>query len=177
MTYAEKLRDPRWQKLRLEILSRDNWTCQMCESTTTTLNVHHIVYHSGADPWEYNPRHLLTLCQTCHEEEPDKRSRYEAALLASLRESGMDTAALCGLAAIFGTTGMQIEWTGLRNWTDFSYALFWLMLNEPEQMRGALWKFYEGLVGDADEKPVVADDAVACGELDGGSEDSPTHQA
>jgi len=28
LTYSEKLKDPRWQKKRLEILSRDNFTCE-----------------------------------------------------------------------------------------------------------------------------------------------------
>ncbi len=27
MTYAEQLKDPRWQKRRLEILQRDEWRC------------------------------------------------------------------------------------------------------------------------------------------------------
>lgn len=30
MTYSQKLRDPRWQKKRLEILERDSFTCQHC---------------------------------------------------------------------------------------------------------------------------------------------------
>ena len=30
MGYSEKLKDPRWQKKRLEILERDNFRCQYC---------------------------------------------------------------------------------------------------------------------------------------------------
>lgn len=66
MTYAEKLKDPRWQKKRLKIMERDNFTCQFCQSETKTLNVHHLLYHPNADPWEYEDDELLTLCELCH---------------------------------------------------------------------------------------------------------------
>jgi hypothetical protein len=65
MTYQDKLKDPRWQKKRLEILERDNWTCQCCGSKTKTLNVHHINYK--ADPWEVENCDVQTLCEDCHE--------------------------------------------------------------------------------------------------------------
>ena len=65
MTYSEKLRSPRWQKKRLEILSRDNWKCQECGNEETNLQVHHVVYRR-VDPWAY-PDHLYqTLCDQCH---------------------------------------------------------------------------------------------------------------
>lgn len=68
MTYAEKLQDPRWQKKRLEILERDNWTCRDCGRSDVTLNVHHKAYLKGKSPWEYDGEYLQTLCKTCHEE-------------------------------------------------------------------------------------------------------------
>jgi hypothetical protein len=64
--YAEKLRDPRWQKRRLDILSRDNFTCQSCYSTEKTLHVHHKTYIRGVDPWDYKDDYLITLCEECH---------------------------------------------------------------------------------------------------------------
>jgi len=42
--YYAKLKDPRWQKRRLQIFNRDKWTCRICGSTTDTLHVHHIAY-------------------------------------------------------------------------------------------------------------------------------------
>lgn len=66
MTYAEKLRDPRWQKKRLEIMGRDKFTCQKCSDATKTLNVHHRYYSKGAMPWEYPDNALVTLCEPCH---------------------------------------------------------------------------------------------------------------
>ena len=66
-TYAEKLRDPRWQKKRLEIMQRDQFTCQHCQDKTGTLNVHHAVYVKGCEPWEYPTYMLITVCEPCHE--------------------------------------------------------------------------------------------------------------
>ena len=78
--YYELLKDPRWQKRRLEIMQRDNFTCQMCGNGLTSgvpLNVHHYVYHKGYLPWEYPDKDLITLCRDCHhklhEEKPNKK--------------------------------------------------------------------------------------------------------
>lgn len=66
-TYVEKLKDPRWQKMRLQILERDDFTCLWCGDFESTLHVHHGYYRSGCDPWEYDPSTLHTLCERCHE--------------------------------------------------------------------------------------------------------------
>ncbi len=66
-TYYEKLRDPRWQKKRLKIMERDNFTCLACGKDTGTLNVHHVHYAKG-DPWLTPDRFLMTLCEPCHKE-------------------------------------------------------------------------------------------------------------
>lgn len=66
MIYSEKLRSPKWQKKRLEILTRDNFTCQLCGDTETELQIHHKEYISGKDPWEYDNALLITLCKDCH---------------------------------------------------------------------------------------------------------------
>jgi len=64
--YLNKLKDPRWQKKRLEILKRDNFCCQACFESKKTLHVHHIVYGSKKDPWDYDESDLITLCEECH---------------------------------------------------------------------------------------------------------------
>ena len=69
LTYSEKLRDPRWQKMRLQIMERDKFTCQKCRSTTKTLNVHHTEYRAGCEPWGYPQGLLVTLCEDCHKGE------------------------------------------------------------------------------------------------------------
>lgn len=65
-TYAELLKDPRWQRVRLRVFERDGWACQECGDTKTTLNVHHRQYRRGLKPWEYNDGELVTLCRPCH---------------------------------------------------------------------------------------------------------------
>lgn len=66
MTYAQKLRDPRWQKKRLEILNRDNFKCTQCGDSESTLSVHHKRYFKGREPWEYDGNLLITVCDNCH---------------------------------------------------------------------------------------------------------------
>lgn len=63
-TYYEKLRDPRWQKRRLEIMKRDGFACRDCGDSKSTLNVHHC--HYAKTPWEANEKVLLTVCEDCH---------------------------------------------------------------------------------------------------------------
>ena len=65
--YSEKLKDPRWQKKRLEIFQRDEYTCQICGDTESTLAVHHYKY--SGEPWEIDNKYLKTLCEDCHESE------------------------------------------------------------------------------------------------------------
>ena len=67
MTYAEKLKDPRWQKMRLTILNRDEFRCVNCGDDDKTLNVHHLFYKKNCDPWDYPETSLITLCNNCHE--------------------------------------------------------------------------------------------------------------
>lgn len=62
--YLKQLKDPRWQKKRLLILQRDNYTCQLCGDTETTLNINHKSY--SGQPWEVDDSELETLCEHCH---------------------------------------------------------------------------------------------------------------
>jgi len=66
-SYIEKLRDPRWQKKRLEVLEAAGWKCEQCEDDEETLHVHHKIYIKGREPWEYENTQLSCLCQSCHE--------------------------------------------------------------------------------------------------------------
>jgi hypothetical protein len=63
--YSEKLKDPRWQRKRLEVLSRDGWACMACADKTSTLQVHHKFY--SGNPWDAPMDGLETLCEKCHE--------------------------------------------------------------------------------------------------------------
>ena len=64
-SYKDKLLDPRWQKKRLKILERDDFKCQLCGDTETTLHIHHKKYVKG-DPWDSPDIYLITHCEHCH---------------------------------------------------------------------------------------------------------------
>ncbi|HEX2868650.1 MAG TPA: HNH endonuclease [Ignavibacteriales bacterium] len=83
-TYIEKLKYPRWQKKRLEILARDKWTCQICGNAEESLNVHHRVY-SDNEPWDEQDGNLITLCESCHEHETKHMKNELDVLCRTLR--------------------------------------------------------------------------------------------
>lgn len=85
MTYSEKLKDPRWQKKRLKILERDDWTCQHCGEDIKTLHVHHLLYSNMENPWDTPDIWLVTLCQDCHEYDHAYRKAAEEALSGIFR--------------------------------------------------------------------------------------------
>ncbi len=66
LAYQEKLKDPRWQKIRLRVFDRDKFKCQRCGDTKKTLHVHHKKYRPLTEPWEYQIEELETLCEDCH---------------------------------------------------------------------------------------------------------------
>lgn len=62
--YSEKLKSPKWQKKRLEILNRDDFTCCKCGDKKTELHIHHLKY--TGNPWDAPNEDLETLCKHCH---------------------------------------------------------------------------------------------------------------
>lgn len=69
--YLEKLRDPRWQKLRLEVLNAAQWRCEWCgagQDDGRNTQIHHGYYSKGCEPWEYPRENLYVLCEPCHEQ-------------------------------------------------------------------------------------------------------------
>lgn len=82
--YSEKLRDPRWQKIRLQVFERDQWACQICMDSESTLAVHHKYYTPNTEPWDYPLDALITLCESCHSTEYELRPKAEQALLHAL---------------------------------------------------------------------------------------------
>ena len=103
-SYQQKLLDPRWQKRKAEILTRDNFTCQVpaCSSANKTLHVHHLDYIPGIEPWEYPDDMLKTLCFECHQKERD-RDRLEVHLSNTLKMKGFFISDLLNLACIIDT--------------------------------------------------------------------------
>jgi len=67
-TYSELLKDPRWQRKRLDVFKRDKFRCIACKDTQENLQVHHITYKKDLKPHEYELKYLVTLCHTCHQD-------------------------------------------------------------------------------------------------------------
>ena len=96
--YAEKLKDPRWQKKRLEILERDEWTCQRCGDKESMLVVHHRLYYRGHEPWDYPNELLVTVCDPCHQGHHAGAREAETNLLRTLAMRGAWYEDLQGIA-------------------------------------------------------------------------------
>lgn len=86
MSYGDLLKDPRWQKKRLEIFERDGWRCVWCKKENETLHIHHVDYQMGLKPWEYSNDQLLTLCEDCHHGEYENREYVENKLIDELKK-------------------------------------------------------------------------------------------
>lgn len=86
-TYQEQLRDPRWQKKRLEILNRAEFKCEDCGDDKITLEVHHVTYEKGRLAWEYPNENFKALCEKHHKE----RAFVEKKILLALCDLNTDT--------------------------------------------------------------------------------------
>ena len=85
--YRETLRDPRWQRRRLDVLNAANWRCQDagCLKTDAPLEVHHCYYIYGTKPWDYPPDAFLALCEGCHERRQKLEGGIKIELFRALR--------------------------------------------------------------------------------------------
>lgn len=136
--YAQKLRDPRWQRKRLKILERDGWTCQICYSDTDTLNVHHLHYASGKEPWEADDDHLITLCESCHDHETVARKEALERLKEKMASLQMHSAEINELCVLLDSITEASGTVGCSSF-DLS-AVSWLILQ-----RGAIECAWRGL--------------------------------
>ena len=136
MTYAEKFKDPRWQKKRLEVLERDKWACKNCGDSESTLHVHHKYYTKGKDPWEYPIDAFLTLCAECHECEHSSRTDYEDGLLKTLRKKGFAAGDIFSLVEGFCGLEMQASPQIIGN-------ALWILLQDAPRMRIVINEFID----------------------------------
>ncbi len=133
--YAEKLRDPRWQKKRLEIFERDNWTCQSCYAKDKTLNVHHRTYHPNHDPWEYENEDLVTLCEDCHEEERAVWDNAASSLIEQLKRKFLSSHLTSLSVGIY-----DIE---LQDNADVVASAYGFALSHPDMQRYIIKKYHQ----------------------------------
>ncbi|MER9588552.1 HNH endonuclease [Mesorhizobium australicum] len=69
----------RWRKLRLAVLLRDRYTCQMCgrlEPRTSKLVCDHVSPHRG-DEQKFWSGPFQTLCATCHSSKKQAEERRD----------------------------------------------------------------------------------------------------
>ena len=108
--YNELLKDPRWQKRRLEIFERDNWTSQICGTKDKMLHVHHIAYIKNRKPWDYPDNLLITLCEDCHEQEHNLYS-WILSEIDSMRNEGV---LLGEIYEVLNSTHFRMRWNQFR---------------------------------------------------------------
>ena len=96
--YAERLRHPKWQRRRLEVMRRDGFRCLQCGDEESELHVHHKSYISGRMPWDYPLGNFETLCWRCHDLVLKDVQTLQAQLLDEIAELGLpqDPAKLAG---------------------------------------------------------------------------------
>lgn len=142
MAYGEKLKDPRWQKLRLQVFERDGWACQRCTDTENTLNVHHLYYEDKREPWDYSLEAFRTLCQECHEAETSARPIEEQRLLQTLRKMGLVADGIGEIADGFENLSRQ-------NLNSQEIALIpgllWSLFTEDDHLKTLGQKFFGSL--------------------------------
>jgi len=97
--YSESFKDPQWQKKRLEIMDRDAFVCVLCCDDKSTLNVHHLWYEKGKNPWEYPNRCYITLCEDCHKAEHERNDEIKGTSLLGLKKAGLPSAFIIDLLA------------------------------------------------------------------------------
>ena len=131
-SYSEKLKDPRWQKKRLEILQRDEFACRHCNSTENTLHVHHVNYERGKELWDYDDSNFLSLCEHCHQ-------RLESAIKVArdILANGVRGLELYGEIATVYRFGENEDWLALISAASaFAYKSFDIAYKESEEKSG-----------------------------------------
>ena len=135
MTYSDKLRNPRWQKRRLQILARDAFTCALCGDTETELHVHHNRYTAyGTPPWLYDDEDLVTLCAHCHlvVESTKGTSEIKKILKFKNHESGLVLIITINAAGSLAFNAI-----------DPGDRLYHTFLSVSDEKMGAILNFYE----------------------------------
>ena len=154
--YADKLRDPRWQKVRLQVFERDDWTCQACGSNEAPLAVHHLYYVAEREPWDLPLTAFVTLCEVCHSYEYDERPKAEGAILRALREKGFRVDALRELA-------LGLSRLSLVDFPNVVAAAFAWVLALPDVQQLIVNSYLEHVrSAGADNYAVVQRDARGC---------------
>jgi hypothetical protein len=88
--YSEKLKDPRWQKKRLEMMEFYNFSCSLCGEESRTLHIHHTLYKRGFDPWDYDETSLICLCDVCHKQVHEDKERIDELIAGNFNVNSIE---------------------------------------------------------------------------------------
>jgi predicted Zn-ribbon and HTH transcriptional regulator len=106
MTYAEQLKNPKWQRKRLETLEYYGFRCKACGNEDEQLDIHHGAYLSGHKIWDYHVWELHVLCRTCHKELSSDIYAFNKAL-ALMEQSKENYELLTKFAEIINLTDQE----------------------------------------------------------------------
>jgi hypothetical protein len=70
----------KWKRVRLEVLTRDNWVCFYCGGEATSVDHIHAVAKSDGEN-DLDPSYLVSACRRCNS---SKGSRSQSFFLASI---------------------------------------------------------------------------------------------
>ena len=140
-TYIEKLRDPRWQRLRLKCLEKSEWTCSWCSDKKSNLQVHHGYYRKSATPWSYPQKTLHVLCDSCHgRAELEREELYR--MIASIHPRD-----ICAMSMMLANSG-KLELSSLKFDTSNDGSTDTFDANDPEWNSGSTEEELKNFFGD-----------------------------
>lgn len=64
--YFDLLKDPRWYEYRIRAIGHHGNGCYLC-AETRNIQVHHLRYIDGMNPWDYDFNDVRVYCDNCHE--------------------------------------------------------------------------------------------------------------
>ncbi|MBW8815581.1 MAG: HNH endonuclease [Caulobacterales bacterium] len=65
----------RWQRLRIRVFVRENYTCQLCSRVTGRPIADHVRPHRGDPALFWSEANVQTLCKPCHDGEKQAAER------------------------------------------------------------------------------------------------------
>lgn len=122
--YSAEIKDPMWQKRRLEIMNRDNFTCQICGNNKETLHVHHTIYIPGRHIWEYDDYQLITLCESCHDKEHKEYSELIKDTIYDMKYSGLTNFEIYTFIMKFSVGFVDEFSDDIQSWKNFNETIY-----------------------------------------------------
>lgn len=100
--YREKLSRDEWKSFAHQAYQRVGNACEICKRGDRRLNVHHIAYKDGANPWEYADTDVIVLCEVCHNEMHAELQKFRQYVFGKLNPQAFKV--LNGALAVAMTT-------------------------------------------------------------------------